>query len=503
MLDLYHTRPSTSPLISDLPGTRNYAISRGKYRDIPDNSIAGMAGLENLGNTCFINAALQCILNAQPLTEYFLSGSYKKDINFNSEFGTEGKFADAYAELIQDQWNSRSPYLKPRKLVNLIWKYAHLFHPGAQHDSQEFLAFFLDKLHEDLNQAHKQAKSPYPKSRKKTNEILAAIAWREYLKKNCSKIVDLFQGQLLSTLKCLTCKHISRTFETFMYLSVPIPKTKSGNPSLQDCIREFTKEETLDGPEKWNCPKCKSPQKAIKKFDIWKVPPLLIVHIKRFSYSYITSRIRTQVDYPISDLNLSDFIASPQKDPPIYELFAKTKHIGSLDAGHYIAIIKNRETQQWIVFDDDKVFRLGNQDLISPESYVLFYQKAAGEFHKQATDRPEFWPHVLSASGSLQQSEVSIVFEEDSRGSDSFYITTHMKTGSGMDISLLSNSELKENRSSSSIDLHTKRRERLSTETRETAEEFRELLNEARVGYTRSSSSNQAGASEVANDIIN
>jgi len=56
-------------------------------------------------------------------------------------------------------------------------------------------------------------------------------------------------------------------------------------PTLDECVQEFTKEEILDEENRWKCPKCKSFQKALKKIDIWKMPSILIIHLKRFEYS--------------------------------------------------------------------------------------------------------------------------------------------------------------------------------------------------------------------------
>lgn len=110
-------------------------------------------------------------------------------------------------------------------------------------------------------------------------------AWKDYLLRNKSIVVDLFQGQLKSTLKCLECGNLSHKFETFMYLSVPIAEEalKSGHSlvSVYDCIDEFTREEELDESEQWKCTKCKRRTRSTKKIDLWKMPNVLIVHLKR------------------------------------------------------------------------------------------------------------------------------------------------------------------------------------------------------------------------------
>lgn len=161
-------------------------------------------------------------------------------------------------------------------------------------------------------------------------EKQAANSWKNYLLRNKSIIVDLFQGQLKSTLKCFKCHHISNKFESFMYLSVPVldetemnQKQKNEGMDLSDCIREFTKEEKLEDEEKWFCPNCKSFQDSSKKIDIWKCPNILVVHLKRFKYTrHKRGKIRTLIKSPLVNFNLENLIAGKQKEPPLFDLFA-------------------------------------------------------------------------------------------------------------------------------------------------------------------------------------
>lgn len=86
-----------------------------------------------------------------------------------------------------------------------------------------------------------------------------------------------------------------------MHLSLPIPDTQ--NPTLIDCLTEFVKEEALEEEEKWSCPNCNRRTQSTKKFDIWKVPPVLIICLKRFKYRKNSgTKITKRVAFPFYDL---------------------------------------------------------------------------------------------------------------------------------------------------------------------------------------------------------
>ena len=94
-----------------------------------------------------------------------------------------------------------------------------MFEAHAQHDAQELLAHLLDGLHEDLNQGGCVGNTAVGNG---SDEMQAARAWRSHVKRNKSIIVDLFHGQLRSAVRCNSCGHASRTYDPFMYLSLPL-----------------------------------------------------------------------------------------------------------------------------------------------------------------------------------------------------------------------------------------------------------------------------------------
>jgi ubiquitin C-terminal hydrolase len=106
--------------------------------------------------------------------------------------------------------------------------------------------------------------------------------------------------------------------------------------SLSDCFNLYTKIEELSEQDYWFCSKCKKHQPSTKKFDLWSLPPVLVVHLKRFSYSRLyRDKLDTLVEFPLTDLEMSNYLINKNnKDETRYNLIAVSNHYGSLGGGH-------------------------------------------------------------------------------------------------------------------------------------------------------------------------
>lgn len=227
------TAPPITVLASPITAPPSYSSTRNSNRNYDSFSStrgnehrAGLCGLSNLGNTCFMNSALQCMSNVPLLTDYFKQGRYKKEINTVNPLGRQGEIAEAYAHLIHEMWSGANSYTMPRAFKLSISKFAPQFTGYQQQDSQELLAFLLDGLHEDLNRILKKPYVELGSHVGKTDEVFAEESWQDHKKRNDSIIVDIFHGLLKSTLNCLDCGEISIKFDPFCYLSVPLPSKK-------------------------------------------------------------------------------------------------------------------------------------------------------------------------------------------------------------------------------------------------------------------------------------
>lgn len=201
----------------------NYSLS---YNSNEKCAQPGICGLSNLGNTCFMNSAIQCLSNVKDLTDYFISEEWQEELNVTNPLGMKGEIATSYAELIRNMWSGRYSHTVPRNFKLAVGRFAPQFSGYQQHDSQELLAFLLDGLHEDLNRIKKKPYIEIKDNDEKSDLEASKEAWENYLKRNDSIIVDTFHGLLKSTLVCPECNKISVTFDPFCYLSLPLPVKK-------------------------------------------------------------------------------------------------------------------------------------------------------------------------------------------------------------------------------------------------------------------------------------
>jgi len=154
--------------------------------------------------------------------------------------------------------------------------------------------------------------------------------------------------------------------------------------NLSDCLSLFLKPEKLSPDDLWFCPQCKEQQQATKKFDLWNLPKIVVVHLKRFYYSRnIREKIEIPIKFPTEKLDLRQYVTNKQPQKTVYDLCGVVNHAGGLGGGHYTAFAKNKIDQKWYLFNDQSTKEVDDDTPITRAAYLLFYMQRSDDGAKR------------------------------------------------------------------------------------------------------------------------
>lgn len=370
---------------------QGYSLAYGAL-DVPTRGRpvqTGVVGLENLGNTCFMNSSLQCLSSVPNLRGYFLSGAYLAAKNAEA-YKTKGQLAESFARLLQTMWREDTAVVAPRNFKNELGRFADQFSGFGQQDSMELIEYVLDGLKEDCNRV--RGAKPYIEVQEadgRPDLVVAEEALQAYRCRSDSEIDELFVGFFKSTVRCPAagCERRSVTFDPFLSIKLPLVEVCKARVGaaviLEETLQAFVADEQLLEADSWFCGCCQAPVRAFKQlqFHVRMLPRVVVIQLKRFSWASSRStrdRLNTPVEFPLRNLNFAPYCAAgaaASASCTTYDLCAVSKHVGSLGAGHYVAYTRSSEDGAWHLFDDSRVRRVSEEEVAGDKvgAYVLFY----------------------------------------------------------------------------------------------------------------------------------
>ena len=326
---------------------------------------AGNKGLANLGNTCYMNAAIQCLshlLEFHPKNEDFLNENKNNDDIYG-----------AWLELQLELWlNDECSMIVPKpflqKFINECQEKDICFYNFNQNDTEEFINIFMDLLHQSIKKKIKITIEGNVSSELDKLAVKAVKSWSNFFKDDYSYIIKKFYSQLLSITSCTECDYITVNFDPSMTLSIEIPKDAK---SLYDCLDSYTKKVILDCDNSWKCDKCKQFVEPEKKMMIWKSSDTFIILLKRYSNRRKNDNF---IEFPLQ-LDISSYSLNYDNLGNLYKLSGICIQSGSLGGGHYYAMCYNELDKTWRQYNDTHVSEVDESELLKQKPYCLFYRR--------------------------------------------------------------------------------------------------------------------------------
>jgi hypothetical protein len=373
-------------------------------------------GLTNVGNTCYANAALQCLLSTSlttalldpttvPILRRYSSNPNLLSMGSGSVDSDEGEVPATPRSVKQrervlqqqrkekEQWKMHelSEWLT-KELTQITNEYVSAGPESFGKPNPSVMGWLSSQQPVDAainpgsitKHPDRLSKCLRPYQQEDAHEFLRALISTLVMNGHNKKLSSLFDGLLESAVTCRSCGRASLTRDRYMDISLDINDPQIS--SLDDALYEYTKTELLDGDNLVFCQKCQKKRSVTKGLRLATAPSILVCHLKRFAFDNYGRLIRLHktIEFP-TKLEIGDFMSNLNKArPPPYDLVGILVHQGQTCAsGHYLAFVK--KNGEWFKCNDSVVTKVDEATVLSQQAYIMMYEVA--EMRESCTPR--------------------------------------------------------------------------------------------------------------------
>ena len=346
------------------------------------------AGLLNVGQSCYMNATIECLSNIRNLSNYLLLNYGQFDID-------KQPMCVSYSSLLYDLLHTKEAYIKPILFKQIIGKMNPLFEGNHAADAKDLILFIIETLHNELKNPSIQNDKEIDFAQQEINarnEQKMLNDFLEEFKLNQTIISKSFYGTNRSIMKCNNCGLTKYSFQTFNLLIFPLKKVKEYKQknrhfwnkldlNLYDAFLCEQERETLDGENMIYCNNCRQLAPGFHEQDFYTLPPLLIIILNRGRNNQdFNEEFRFDEILDFTDKNIVKSNDSNKK----YYLCGIITHLGeSGSGGHFIAYCRNSQSDCFYCYNDNSVSpcsvfdamstKISDKDAEKKTPYILLY----------------------------------------------------------------------------------------------------------------------------------
>ena len=340
-------------------------------------------GLENVGQTCYMNSTIQCLSNIKDLSDYLISHFGKFDIE-------KQPLAVSFSSLVYNLFHTDKKYIAPELFKKIIGMLNPLFEGFHAADAKDLIFFLLEKLHQELNKLSnvpEQSNIDYAQLEKDSydKDKMLNHFIKDYSEKNKSIISDTFYGTICSTMKCNKCNKIKYSFQTFNLLIFQLKNVKENRQktlnnnnkyklNIYDAFDNDNKEEKLDGENMIYCNFCKGLNPGIHQQTIYLLPKVLIIILNRGKNN---QDFNEEFVFPKKlDLSIENYVINKDLCKTNFYLQSVITHLGeSGSGGHFIAYCRNGPNGDFYCYNDASVSKASVEDAMGSKISDKEYEK--------------------------------------------------------------------------------------------------------------------------------